>query len=475
MRLKLIFSIMVLFTELIFSAGITGSEAEFFKKRRQQLMDKAGKGVIVLAAPSVKNRNSDIDYKYRQSSNIYYLTGLEMSGVKIVLIPGDKKPYKVFVPHRSPFMDHWVGPVPGKKELMEIYGADEVLPFKKMKPVIMKAMRGGGKLYVDMSNKEFMENLSDEIPGMKRVKSVENIASLLGDLRLIKDSMEIELLDKVVAVTGEAVIESMKRAAPGLYEYQVGAVVDYVYKNRGCMRVGFPSIIASGKNGEILHYEHNNRKMRDGELLLMDIGAEYKYYSGDISRTFPVNGKFNKRQKEIYNIVLNSQKKGLAEIKPGNGFKDVMRATLRELSAGLLKAGLITEEGKLWQVRVWAKFFQFSHWLGLDTHDIGGYEHGTKRGIIFKPGMVLTLEPGLYIGDGGIDKAVALYKGRVPDAELKEFVKKVKPVYEKFRNISIRIEDDILVTEKGNRVLSASVPKEVKDIEKLMRKRSRFN
>lgn len=474
MRLRVVLLFFVIAAKFIFAMDFSEAESEFFKKRRQALMDKAGNGVIVLAAPLIKKRNSDIDYKFRQSSNIYYLTGLEMSDMTLVLIPGDPEPFRIFAPPSSQVREMWMGPSPGKKELMGKYGADEVYHIKDFQKEMRRIMRKSKTLYVDFSNKEFMKQLSEKFPSVKYLGEVKNIASVINDMRLIKDALEIKMLEKSIGITGKAVIESMKRAQPGLYEYQIGAVVNYVYRNGGCSRKGFPSIIASGPNAQYLHYEHNNRKMKNGDILLMDIGAEYGYYSGDISRTFPVNGKFTKSQKEIYNIVLDSQKKGLAEIKPGKGFKEVMKATLNELADGLFRVGLITDKSKYWQIRVWAKFFQFSHWLGLDTHDVGGYDHRSKTGKVFKPGMVLTLEPGLYIGEGGIEKAVAMYRGRVPDGEIKAFIEKVKPAYNKYKNISVRIEDDILVTETGNRNLSDFVPKEVRAIEKLMKKKSFF-
>ena len=268
-----------------------------------------------------------------------------------------------------------------------------------------------------------------------------DIAQILGNMRLVKSEYEINQLRKAIEITCISIIEVLKNAKPGMYEYQLQAVLEYNYKMNGSLRIGFPSILGSGPNSCILHYVTNNRQTENGDMVVMDVGAEYNYYTADVTRTFPVNGKYSPAQKRIYNIVLGAQNEAINFIKPGIKFYQVDSVARAYVKKGLVTLGLLNEaENSL-------KFFMHgtSHWLGLDVHDAGSYSvSGTKGDREIVPGMVLTVEPGIYIAEGTAG---------------------VSPEY---YNIGVRIEDDILVTETGWENLSKMAPREINEIEALM-------
>ena len=446
----------------------------YFEKRRQALMDKMEGGIAILSSPKRSVRNSDIFYPYRQDSNFYYLTGLEKPETVVMLIPDAKKKFIVFIKSRNPMFEIWAGEKMGVEEAVQIIGADEAFPIKKLEKMLPRYLMGKENIYCNFNDKEFMKKLAaktarswDEIQ-----KKLININHLVHELRLIKGPEEIGRLQRAIDITGDALIETMKAVKPGMVEYEIEALIGYIYRKNGSPRPGFWSIVASGPNAAIMHYQKNNRRMKNSDLLLMDIGAEYGYYSADITRTIPVNGRFNEKQKEIYRIVLNAQKKGIQNISPGKGIKEVMKISTDVLKDGLFRLGLILDKQSRWQTHIWIKYFQTSHWLGLDTHDVGVYKWKEKNGRILEPGMVLTVEPGIYIGENDLENIPKLLKGRVEEKEINEFITKVRPAFEKYKNISVRIEDDILITKDGYINLSKKAPKEIKDIEKLMKKRS---
>jgi Xaa-Pro aminopeptidase len=263
----------------------------------------------------------------------------------------------------------------------------------------------------------------------------------------------------------------MRALRPGLYEYEAKAIINYVYQKNGCERPGFPSICGSGPNSTVLHYEHYDRQMLDGDLLLVDIGTEYNYYSGDVTRTFPVNGTFTKEQREIYDLVLAANEKAIDTAKPGVAYHVVQDSAHMVLRRGLFELGLMTDPKSEWQEKVWS-IHGFGHYLGLDVHDVGDYGDGQSR--LLEPGMVFTIEPGLYFSDKSLTSLVNMMARSAPKDSVQLFIKNVQPVYEKYKNIGVRIEDDVLVTEDGVRVLSNTAPKSVPAIEKIMKEKSLF-
>jgi Xaa-Pro aminopeptidase len=298
---------------------------------------------------------------------------------------------------------------------------------------------------------------------------MEDIDQYINDLRTIKSQYEIDMMQKAINITVEAHKEAMKATEPDMFEYEIAGLIKYIYLKNGSVRSGFPSIIGSGPNSTILHYEKNERKMQDNDMVVMDIGAEYGMYSADVTRTIPVNGEFSDAQKDIYRIVLASQKAGVEITKPGITLNDISKKSTDIIKDGLLKLGLITDKESRWQTAVWF-MHGVSHGLGLDTHDPGGY-----RNQNLQPGMVFTVEPGIYIAPNALENAYMMQRMGISKEEIDAFVEKVKPAYEKYKNIGVRIEDDVLVTESGYKNLSKRAPREIDEIEEMMSDDSNFS
>jgi Xaa-Pro aminopeptidase len=411
-------------------------DKEVFAQRREKLMEKISGGVVVMLANPVYERNNDVDYDYRQESNFYYLTGFEESSSAIILDPRDKDKYTLFVQQKNPALEIWTGIRTGTEGAVSVYGADKSLDIKKFDSILNNYTSKAVKIYCIKSDKELSAKIKD-------TAGTAELSDLIGEMRLIKSDYELEQLKRAIEITCLSINEVFKKAKPGMYEYQLQAVLEYNYKMRGSPRNGFPSILGSGPNSCILHYETNRRQTEDGDIVVMDVGAEHGYYTADVTRTFPVNGKFSPAQKRIYNIVLGAQNEGINFVKPGVKFYQVDSVARAYVKKELIALGLMKESENV------SKFFMHStsHWLGLDVHDAGRYSTGGTRGDrVLQPGMVLTVEPGIYIAEGteGVDA--------------------------EYYNIGVRIEDDILVMETGHENLSKLAPREVRDIEKLMRK-----
>jgi Xaa-Pro aminopeptidase len=280
--------------------------------------------------------------------------------------------------------------------------------------------------------------------------AIEDTGPILHSMRLIKSDAELELMHKAADIAVEAHNHAMKFTAPGRYEYEVQAEIEHIFRKRGAMGPAYPSIIASGANACVLHYIENNRQMQDNELLLIDAGCAYDYYNSDITRTFPVGGKFTSEQKALYEIVLEAQKQAIAQVQPGNPYNLVHDTAVRVLTEGLVELGILKGEiDKLIEEEKYKPVYMHrtGHWLGLDVHDVGVYQHGDNPQVL-QPGQVLTVEPGLYI---------------VPGTKLAEDQPEIA---QRWIGIGIRIEDDVLVTPTGHEVLTAGVPKEVEDVER---------
>ena len=263
-------------------------------------------------------------------------------------------------------------------------------------------------------------------------------------MRLVKQPEELEMFRKAVDISAKAHLEAMKTTSPGKFEYEIQAVLEYVFRTNGSRRNGYPCIVGSGPNTCILHYNENNRQMQAADLLLVDAGAEYEYYTGDITRTYPVNGKFSSEQRAVYEVVLNAQKKAIDAVRPGVTFMQVHSMAVSELTGGLISVGLLsgTVEENI-ESEAYKKYYlhRTGHWLGMDVHDVGRYKKEDQWRTL-QPGMVLTVEPGLYINE--------------------------EDEHERFRNIGIRIEDDVLVTENDPIILSAACPKQIQDLEAIV-------
>lgn len=426
-----------------------------FAGRRQRLLKEITDGAVVIPAGHLANRNHDVDFEFRQLSPFWYLTGFGEPDAVAVLRPGNEKPFVLFVLPRDPKMETWTGLRAGVDAAQEKFGADQAFPITDLEKELPKLLADYEKVYYALGTDQKLDAfITDQSVkrrrmaprGDKGLNAIIDPMPILDQIRLIKSPQEIDCLQKAIDISAAGFDVAFKTANPGAYEYEVQAEMELEFRRRGSERNGYPSIVASGENSCILHYISNRDQMKDGDLLLIDAGAEYELYSADITRTWPVNGKFTSAQKDVYEIVLAANEAGIAVAKPGNGVMDVHDAALKVLTQGLLDLGAL--EGEIDELIKERKFLPYymhgtSHWLGLDVHDSGIYRTGGRTGpsIKLEPGMVLTVEPGLYFG---------------PFAE---------DAPEQLKGIGIRTEDDVLVTEDGNRVLTSAVPKTADEIE----------
>lgn len=439
---------------------------EVFAQRRQALMQKMGEGIAVLrTTPEFPNKD------------FYYLTGFDEAEAACLLIPGEEKSFILFVRPDDPSRTLWTGKRHGIEGAVQSFGADAAFPLDRFKPILSPYLLTKTKIFCSFLDKDLEEELRELVKNSTAEVS-QDIGDLTADIhamRLIKDAEEIRLLSKAIDITCLALNEVMKAARPGMYEYELEAILEYIYHKNGSPRPGFPSIVGSGPNSTILHYETNRRQTIAGDLVLMDVGAEYGGYTADVTRTFPITGKFSPRQQEIYKIVLNANKKAIDFVKPGVGLYEVHKQALEVVREGLLRLGLITDIDSSWQTQVWL-MYNTNHWIGLDVHDVGGRGPRGEVGKRLQPGMVLTVEPGIYVGE----HSLAILERRLErsssqrQVEIREFIQAVKPAMEKYLHIGVRIEDDVLVTLDGHDVLSQKAVKEIEDIEARMKETSIF-
>ena len=426
-----------------------------FAERRKRLLEQITDGVIIVPAGHLATRNNDVEFEFRQQSAFWYLTGFGEPDAVAVFRPGHSEPYTLFVLPRDPKMETWTGLRAGVDAAKERFGADATYSTVDLDTELPKLIADYERVYYAIGTDQKLDALLTDLTvkrrrtaprGDKALSALVDPMPLIDQMRLIKSAVEIECLQRAIDATVAGFDVAFSRARPGTFEFEVQADMEVEFRRRGSPRNGYPSIVASGGNSCILHYISNRDQLADGDLLLIDAGAEYDYYSADITRTWPVNGKFTPEQKDIYELVLAANEAGIAVAKPGNGAMDVHDTALRVLTQGLLDLGVLNGEiDKIITDRGFLPYYMHgtSHWLGLDVHDSGIYRTGGRTGpsIKLEPGMVLTVEPGLYFG---------------PFAE---------DAPERFKGIGIRIEDDVLITEGGNRVMTSAVPKTVAEIE----------
>jgi Xaa-Pro aminopeptidase len=396
-----------------------------------------------------------VDYPYRPDSDFYYLSGFPEPEAVIVLIPGRKHgEYVLFCRERDMEMETWNGRRAGQEGACEIYGADDSFPITDIDDILPGMLEGSERVYYTMgAAPEFDQrviNWVNKIRGKSRsgVRTPGEFVSmehLLHDMRLFKSRSEVSMHRKAMKVSAKAHKRAMQVCKPGMMEYEIEAELLYEFRKAG-MGIAYPSIVGGGENGCILHYTENDAELKDGDLLLIDAGAELECYAADITRTFPVNGRYSKEQKALYEVVLDAQLAAIDQVRPGKHWNDPHQAAVEVLTRGLVELGLLKGKVKqLIQDEAYRKFYMHrtGHWLGMDVHDVGDYKVDSEWREL-EPGMMLTVEPGLYIPAG------------------------TKGVAKKWWNIGIRIEDDVLVTKKGPDVLTSGVPKSVDEIESLM-------
>jgi Xaa-Pro aminopeptidase len=435
-----------------------------FNRRRKRLMQMMGKdSVAILPAAPVRMRNRDAEHPYRQDSDFYYLTGFPEPEAVAVLIP--KRPhgeYILFCRERDPLMETWHGRRAGLEGAIAAYGADDAFPITDIDDILPGLLENCDRVYYAMGcNTEFDAQVNGWVnqlrekarAGVHTPGEFVALDHLLHDMRLYKSRAEISAMRKAAKISAKAHTIAMQTCQPGMMEYQVEAEFQHQFKKHGCTPAYTP-IVGGGDNGCILHYTENNAELRNGDLLLIDAGAENELYAADITRTFPVNGRFTPEQKAVYEIVLEAQHAAIDMVKPGNHWNEPHEAAIKVLTKGLVKLGLLKGNVRsLIKEEAYRTFYMHrtGHWLGMDVHDVGDYKVGDVWREL-EPGMVLTVEPGLYIAPGT----------RVGS----------RTVAKKWQGIGIRIEDDVLVTKDGCDVLTRDAPKTVDEIETIMVNRS---
>ncbi len=432
--------------------------SELYTKRRRAFLEaihaKGDDGVAVFASAPVFTRNNDVEHEYRQDSDLFYLTGFAEPGTVLVLDAKDKKS-TMFVRPRDPERETWDGPRAGVDGVKEHFGADEAFTIDKVAEELPKLFQNKKRLYYRLGlNRQMDDKILEGIDRARaRAKlgyswpvEIVDPGTILHEMRLFKNNEDLSTMRKAADITAEAHLRAMKAAKPGMHEFQVEAMLLETFRMHGSERPAYGSIVGSGNNATILHYRLNNRKMEDGDLLLIDAGCEYDYYASDVTRTFPINGKFSKEQQAIYELVLDAQEAGIDKTRKGSSLEQIHATCVDVITRGLVKLGLLTGDvEQLIKDEAYKPFFMHktSHWLGMDVHDVGNYYVGGKARAL-EPGMVLTVEPGIYIS--------------------KDY-DKVAP---EWRGIGVRIEDDILVTEGDPDNLTRSIPKKVSELTSAM-------
>ncbi len=425
-----------------------------YAERRQKFMAQMDGGVAIFRAASMVGQ-----CKYHPDNDFYYLTGFEEPDAVCLLAPHHKEhKFVLFVRPKNREKEIWYGRRAGVEGAKEQFGADETYPIDKLDEHLPKYLDDVDKIYYRFgSDKEFNQKVVNLIQRYqfsqqresKGPRAIIDAGEILHEMRLFKSPAELDMMHKAAEITTEAHIEAMKAAHPGIYEYELEALIDYTFRKNGALRPAFVTILASGPNTTILHYSTNNRQIQEQDLILIDAAAEYAHYSVDVTRTFPASGVFSNPQKAIYNIVLDAQLAAIEIAKPNTPYHDIHKIAARTITEGLVQLGLLSGEvDKLIESKEYKKFYMHNagHWLGMDSHDVGKYKvEGQSR--ILQPGMTFTVEPGIYIA---------------------EDIDDVPPEY---LNIGVRIEDNVLITDDGNEVLTAAIPKTIEDIERIMQER----
>jgi Xaa-Pro aminopeptidase len=429
------------------------------RERRHRFLDTIGSGVAVFPSAPVAIRNNDVEHEYRQDSDLFYLTGFDEPESVLVLTTRHAEHRAVlFLREREPSREVWDGPRLGVERAPETLGIDAAFSIAELAEKLPGYLADGHRLHYRLGfDRAFDQRVLDAIhavrkkarTGVRPPSEIVDTAVSLHELRLRKDAAEVDVMRRAAAITREAHLRAMQVARPGVHEYEVEAEILRTFRSHGSERPAYGSIVGSGPNATVLHYRRNDRRMADGDLLLIDAGCELDYFASDVTRTFPVNGRFTAEQRALYDVVLRAQERAIGAVRPGATIDEVHDVAVRALCEGLIEVGLI--EGPIdhaFGEGTYKPFYMHrtSHWLGMDVHDVGTYYVDGKARPL-EPGFVLTVEPGLYVAK---------------DAE-------VDP---KWRGIGIRIEDDVLVTPDGNDVLTGAIPKSPAEIERILHDRS---
>jgi Xaa-Pro aminopeptidase len=423
-----------------------------------EFMKRIGEDSIAII-PSAREvyRSNDSNFRFRQDSDFYYLTGFDEPEAIAVVKPADKDhPYTLFVRPRDPEREVWDGRRAGVEGALQKYGANASFPVDDFEEQLGDMMSGVTNLYYRIGNGN--ADLDDIIvrrirrmralgrKGMSAPQAIIDTGAITHEMRLLKSAEEIELMQRAADIGAEGHIEAMKTARPGMREYEIEALLEYTFRRNGAAAPAYTTIVGGGANATVLHYVTNDAALKDGDLLLIDAGAEYRGYASDITRTFPINGRFTPAQRDIYDLVLETQMACVEMVRPGVTNDEIKKHSIELLTEGMVRLGLLKgDPEKLIEEEKYKQFYMhgLGHYLGMDVHDVGRYYIKDKARPL-EPNMVMTVEPGLYIAADS------------------------KDVPEKYLGIGVRIEDDVVVTEDGPRVLSSKAPKQVEEIEALM-------
>ncbi|MBL09710.1 MAG: Xaa-Pro aminopeptidase [Acidiferrobacteraceae bacterium] len=434
---------------------MTKLNMSLFQKRRDELMQLMEDGIAIFPTAPEIIRNGDVHFIFRPDSDFYYLTHFPEPQAVAVLVPGQPNgKFILFCRQRDYEKETWHGVRSGLEGAVKTYGADDAFPIEDISDILPGMLENKKRIYCNMGRyPDFDNQLIGWLKASENISQsssetfgkLVDIGHILHEMRLIKTKDEIKLMSRAAEISASAHRRAMQTCQPNMYEYEIESELEYVFRKEGARSTAYPSIIAGGANACVLHYTDNNTRLNDGELLLIDAGAEIDCYASDITRTFPINGRFTNDQLQLYDIVLSAQEAAIAQVHPGNTWNQPHEAAINVISQGLIDLGLLI--GPLDQVieeQQYRKFYMHKtgHWLGMDVHDVGDYQIGGKWRLL-EPGMALTIEPGIYIP---------------PDHTTESH----------WHNIGIRIEDDILVTHNGHQILTNGVPKMPKDIEALM-------
>ncbi|HZE67936.1 MAG TPA: Xaa-Pro aminopeptidase [Pyrinomonadaceae bacterium] len=422
--------------------------AEFMRRLRR-------KSVAIIPAAREAVRSNDTNYRYRQDSDFYYLTGFEEPEAIAVIAPEHELKYRLFVRPRDPEREIWDGRRAGVDGATRNFGAEEAYPIAEFGEKLQDILDGADTLYYRLGvNADLDETIIRQIARMRSLnrkpihppQTIIDPATIVHEMRVLKSAEEIELMQRAADIAAEAHCEAMKAVRVGMKEYEVEALIEQIFRRRGAAGPSYTSIVGAGANATILHYINNDGELRDGELLLVDAGAEYKGYASDITRTFPISGRFTKAQREIYDVVLETQMSCVEMVRPGTTHDELKQHSIEMITEGLVRLGLL--RGKTEDLIKEKKYEQFymhglGHMLGIDVHDVGRY-YFDKESRALEPGVVMTVEPGIYISP------------------------ETKDIPKQYLGIGVRIEDDVVCTEKGPHVLTSKVPKQPEEIEALM-------
>ncbi|MGC1329905.1 MULTISPECIES: Xaa-Pro aminopeptidase [unclassified Pseudomonas] len=431
-------------------------KSEYARRRKALMAQMEPNSIAILPAAAVAIRNRDVEHVYRQDSDFQYLSGFPEPDAVIALIPGrEHGEYVLFCRERNPERELWDGLRAGQEGAIADFGADDAFPITDIDDILPGLIEGRDRVYTAMgSNTEFDRHLMEWI---NVIRSKANLGAqppneylaldhLLHDMRLYKSANEVKVMRHAAQISARAHVRAMQACRAGLHEFSLEAELDYEFRKGGAKMPAYGSIVAAGRNSCILHYQQNDAVLRDGDLVLIDAGCEIDCYASDITRTFPVSGKFSPEQKAIYELVLKSQEAAFAAIGPNRHWNEAHEATVRVITQGLVALGLLQGEvSELIVSEAYRAFYMHraGHWLGMDVHDVGDYRVGGEWRVL-EPGMSLTVEPGIYISPDNLNVA------------------------KKWRGIGVRIEDDVVVTRTGCDILTRDVPKTVAEIEALM-------